>query len=839
MPAKRARRNTRTRAGLDHRLVEREEELAQLAAAFDQAGGGAGGLVYIESAAGNGRSSLLAAAALLATRAGLRVLRAAGRATEREFSFGLALQLFEDQRLSAAAGSGPPAIRGPLELAQQLSRRPATPEAQCASPEERFGAIHGLFWAAVDTTARSRQDGPKQPLALLVDDAHHADAASLQFLAYLAVRVRELPIALVVTSRSGERPTHAEALNGIREAAAAVLGPTELSPVAATGLARAAFPRAGPAFWAECAELTGGNPFLLRALLDDLGRKRSLTPGTAATAGELVPDAVVATVKAQLSALTEAESVTASAVAVLGDGAALSDVAAVAGLDYVQTSRAADTLADLRLLRAGVPLSFTSPLLKRAVYRSIPALERELLQGRAERSAMADESPTMIERRATAPSPGPVLANAQPDASDVTDHARLALMAIEGSTRGEQRTRISRLAELAWDHGAQWGARGDDPGLAVRLADALLLVDDLELGLEILADGTRRATTEHAPAENSAIACCRGWLLYHRGEIAAAATTAEEALASSPDAAGGARHALRGVLAACHIQLGQLEMADAALSMLEAPDDIPECDLPGLLDLRAQLALARRRPVDALADALEAGRRVQTGPGGVPPGRVAWRSTAALAQIALDEPAAAQELAVEELDAARRGDVRRVTIRALRALGLASAGRRRLELLQEAVTLGAGLPVRLEYLHALVDLGAATRRANRRGAARQPLIKALELARELRAIDVAERAQAEISASYPQRRHARTTGTQSLTASEQRVALLAAQGLTTRQIAAELFVTPKTVEFHLRHVYRKLEVPSTRADLTRVLLGGDAVSSISTEADHLQPASAS
>ena len=61
------------------------------------------------------------------------------------------------------------------------------------------------------------------------------------------------------------------------------------------------------------------------------------------------------------------------------------------------------------------------------------------------------------------------------------------------------------------------------------------------------------------------------------------------------------------------------------------------------------------------------------------------------------------------------------------------------------------------------------------------------------------------------------SGIQALTPSERRVADLAAGGLTTRQIAQVLFVTPKTVEFHLRHVYRKLDIPSSRADLTRAL----------------------
>jgi DNA-binding NarL/FixJ family response regulator len=56
-----------------------------------------------------------------------------------------------------------------------------------------------------------------------------------------------------------------------------------------------------------------------------------------------------------------------------------------------------------------------------------------------------------------------------------------------------------------------------------------------------------------------------------------------------------------------------------------------------------------------------------------------------------------------------------------------------------------------------------------------------------------------------------------LTPSEVRVAGLAAHGMTTRQIAETLFVTPKTIEFHLRNVYAKLEIPSTRAALARAL----------------------
>ena len=59
--------------------------------------------------------------------------------------------------------------------------------------------------------------------------------------------------------------------------------------------------------------------------------------------------------------------------------------------------------------------------------------------------------------------------------------------------------------------------------------------------------------------------------------------------------------------------------------------------------------------------------------------------------------------------------------------------------------------------------------------------------------------------------------TDSLTASERRVAELAARGMSTKQIATRLYVTAKTVEFHLRNVYRKLDVPSSRAELIRIL----------------------
>ena len=120
-------------------------------------------------------------------------------------------------------------------------------------------------------------------------------------------------------------------------------------------------------------------------------------------------------------------------------------------------------------------------------------------------------------------------------------------------------------------------------------------------------------------------------------------------------------------------------------------------------------------------------------------------------------------------------------------------------------------------MNALVDLGAATRRANQRTAARHPLRKGVELAERGGATALARRANEELGATRARPRRVMLSGVEALTPSERRVAELAAGGLTTRQMAHSLFVTPKTVEYHLRHVYRKLDIPSTRTDLAQAL----------------------
>jgi DNA-binding CsgD family transcriptional regulator len=118
-----------------------------------------------------------------------------------------------------------------------------------------------------------------------------------------------------------------------------------------------------------------------------------------------------------------------------------------------------------------------------------------------------------------------------------------------------------------------------------------------------------------------------------------------------------------------------------------------------------------------------------------------------------------------------------------------------------------GSPARLEHARALVDLGAALRRANRRAEARGELQGGLDLAGRCGAGALAERARTELRAAGGPVSDPMASGVEQLTVSERRVAELAAEGRSNPEIAQTLFVTRKTVETHLGRVYRKLGIP--------------------------------
>ena len=116
-------------------------------------------------------------------------------------------------------------------------------------------------------------------------------------------------------------------------------------------------------------------------------------------------------------------------------------------------------------------------------------------------------------------------------------------------------------------------------------------------------------------------------------------------------------------------------------------------------------------------------------------------------------------------------------------------------------------PLRTEEARTRLELGIAELRGGQRRDGQAALEAALEIAVAADARGTARRAaeELEIAGAAPRR-----LSFDELTASERRIAEHAAAGLTNREIATELFVTPKTVENHLTRVYGKLGIASRR-----------------------------
>jgi DNA-binding CsgD family transcriptional regulator/tetratricopeptide (TPR) repeat protein len=112
--------------------------------------------------------------------------------------------------------------------------------------------------------------------------------------------------------------------------------------------------------------------------------------------------------------------------------------------------------------------------------------------------------------------------------------------------------------------------------------------------------------------------------------------------------------------------------------------------------------------------------------------------------------------------------------------------------------------------------GERLRRARNRVTAREQLRVALEVFDRLGALPWAERARAELAATGETLRRRDPTTIDELTPQELQIALLLASGKTTREAAAALFLSPKTIEYHLRRVYLKLGIHS-RTELAEAL----------------------
>ena len=356
--------------------------------------------------------------------------------------------------------------------------------ASAVASDDPFAARHALYWLTANLSA-------ERPLALLVDDAHWADGASLGVLAHIAHRLEGIPVALVVASRTEESQDTLEALRRHAAVYGTLLHLAPLSEDGAAAVIRTLAPAADDAQCRACYAATGGNPFLLRELARSAaGGDGGIDPERVA---EQSPERVTQEIEARLSRLPEPAVRLARATAILGGGVPLRPAAALAEVDPHDAAEAVDALVAAGVLRRALPhellhpLEFVHPLVRAAVYAGLGAA-RPVAQPRARGAAARPRGGLARARRGAAAAlparrrpvgvraarrrrPAGVGARGRGRRDAVPAPRARRAAAAAGPPRGPARPRRRRVPQLRARCGDRPPARGD--GRRARLGPAL------------------------------------------------------------------------------------------------------------------------------------------------------------------------------------------------------------------------------------------------------------------------------------------------------------------------------------------------------------------------------
>jgi DNA-binding CsgD family transcriptional regulator len=311
-----------------------------------------------------------------------------------------------------------------------------------------------------------------------------------------------------------------------------------------------------------------------------------------------------------------------------------------------------------------------------------------------------------------------------------------------------------------------------------------LLAGALDEAAGLAVDGYELALGTGQRSQQAVLAATRALVDAHLGREQEALAEAEEALQLAQRTGSGFARLLAGW----------------ALGLLDLANDNAAAAGPRLVSLARDLATAGVRE----------------------PGLIRFVPDAVEALLATDRRADAGVLLEPfEADAARLQRVSALaTAGRCRGLILAADGDvdAARNLLQRALVAHERSPVPFEHARTLLALGGVERRAKRRAAAREALDAAVSKFDALGAATWAAKARFERA-----RIGGRSPSAGALTPTEQRVAALVAEGRSTKEVAAQLFVSPKTVEGHLSKIYAKLGVHS-RTELAHRLSAADVSS---------------
>jgi DNA-binding CsgD family transcriptional regulator len=388
-----------------------------------------------------------------------------------------------------------------------------------------------------------------------------------------------------------------------------------------------------------------------------------------------------------------------------------------------------------------------------------------------------------------------------------------AVTSLTRTVTGTPAAEVVPLARWALADGILFAA---DPGLFPVGPILTLNFADLDEALEAWDELRDLAYQQGSLLGVLTVALWRGATLAYRGDLREAEELLEGVYEdfASWGLARGSQTYIPGLLGLTKVLRGDLGGAQTLLAANPLDQDDREDGERHVVRANAELALAEGRLEDALRLADDLAGRLSWM---TMPGWSMWRSVKARALDGLGRTDEALALAQEDLEHARRFGSAGVVGAALRLVGTLEreAG---IDHLREAVELLERSVAKLELAHALFALGGALRRGREPTAAREPLRRALELAERCGADGLVEQVRAELYAAGVRPRSTALSGVDALTASERRVADLAADGRSNKEIAQTLYVTPKTVEVHLSSAYRKLNIRS-RQHLRPALAG--------------------
>jgi DNA-binding CsgD family transcriptional regulator len=346
-------------------LVDREAELRIGLSLLDGATVGRGRLLLVEGPAGIGKTRLLAALRELADARGLHVLSASGAELERDFPFGAVRQLFAHEaareRLFTGGAAHARAVLDP-------ERAPGTIDAE-------YATLHGLYWLVVALAERA-------PLLVCLDDVHWVDAASLRFIAFLARRLEGLRVLVCGALRPAEPGTDPTLLSALALGAELIVP----APLSRAGVAELIGAAPEPAFVDACLSLTGGNPFYLQTLIAEAAsRGIRATEAGIEPLRSIAPEGLARRLLHRLESLGPGAPELARALAVLGDGTSLGQLARLAGLETEAATAAAAALERAAIADGGERLAFVHPVVRGTVYSAIGSALRGEQHARAAR----------------------------------------------------------------------------------------------------------------------------------------------------------------------------------------------------------------------------------------------------------------------------------------------------------------------------------------------------------------------------------------------------------------------------------------------------------------------